>query len=487
MLKQTFRLAFALFAVLSLSRLPASAQNYVFQSTIADSSTNWLLGSPAVDAQGNVYILPFGSSDTNVRKYDRSGQFLGDFALGKYALGDSIAADQTENILILDDGASPSNIKEFNANGSLIATRFIGLFESGAYYPAGEGTIGFTVGRDGNYYLSYISTYTPYYHGPATYTLHIARYDTNANLLLNYPAILFGGASWNGGYNWYPAIRIAVDSASNTFVANTYTNLIQKVDSNGNVILTFGGQGSNPGQFTAGQYTGATMWMAIDTQNRLFVTDKGKVQIFSDNGAFLTSFGTAGSAIGQLGALNGITLDKRDNALIVNNGRIDIYAPSTNVAGTVALEGVYSQAGAALPNVTVQFRAPGTTAPLFTRTVTLTPDSPVVGKGAFTIANVPPGMYDITFKAPNSLQTTIPNVPISGMGYGPDVFLRGGDANNDNSVDSSDFGLLIGAYNSALAIPGSGYDASADFNYDGSVDSTDFFLLIGNFNANGDL
>ena len=47
--------------------------------------------------------------------------------------------------------------------------------------------------------------------------------------------------------------------------------------------------------------------------------------------------------------------------------------------------------------------------------------------------------------------------------------------------DSSDFTLLIGAFNSDETIPGSGYDPKGDFNSDGSVDSTDFTLLIGEF------
>ena len=52
-------------------------------------------------------------------------------------------------------------------------------------------------------------------------------------------------------------------------------------------------------------------------------------------------------------------------------------------------------------------------------------------------------------------------------------------------VDSTDFGLLIGAFNSDASIPGTGYDPTADFNEDGFVDSTDFGLLIGNYGAIG--
>ncbi len=51
------------------------------------------------------------------------------------------------------------------------------------------------------------------------------------------------------------------------------------------------------------------------------------------------------------------------------------------------------------------------------------------------------------------------NVPINATGGDvPNITLRlpAGDGNNDNSVDSSDFTLLIGAFNSDATISGSG-------------------------------
>ena len=66
------------------------------------------------------------------------------------------------------------------------------------------------------------------------------------------------------------------------------------------------------------------------------------------------------------------------------------------------------------------------------------------------------------------------------------VPLRLGDGNGDGSIDSTDFGTLIGAFNSSASIPGSGYDPTADYNGDGLVDSTDFGLLIGDFNLTSD-
>ena len=69
---------------------------------------------------------------------------------------------------------------------------------------------------------------------------------------------------------------------------------------------------------------------------------------------------------------------------------------------------------------------------------------------------------------------------------GVTAFLAGGDADGDNFVGPSDFGVLVGAYNTSASIPGSGYDPTADFNFDGFVDPTDFGILVGNYNTLGD-
>ena len=116
----------------------------------------------------------------------------------------------------------------------------------------------------------------------------------------------------------------------------------------------------------------------------------------------------------------------------------------------------------------------------FTRTVTLASDS------SFSLPNVPAGTYYLAVKGRIWLQKVVPLDAPDGGTPTISVSLLTGDANNDNSVDSSDFGILINAYGGDSSISGSGYDIRADFNCDGVVDSSDFGLLIGNFNTLGD-
>ena len=147
----------------------------------------------------------------------------------------------------------------------------------------------------------------------------------------------------------------------------------------------------------------------------------------------------------------------------------------TTVAGTITLQDTLLQA----QPVILQFRS---TDDGFSATVTLTPDS----TGQFTAAKVPEGTYDLAIKGSKWLQRVVAIDATNGPVSGVRASLPGGDANNDNSVDSTDFGLLIGTYNSNINLVGSGYDVHEDFNDDGSVDSTDFGILIGNYNQRGD-
>ena len=156
------------------------------------------------------------------------------------------------------------------------------------------------------------------------------------------------------------------------------------------------------------------------------------------------------------------------------------------LSGTVALEGPVYDAP-----VTFDFCAVDR-AFFFEKTVTTAAD------GAFSISDVPPGQYNVYVKGGKWLREPL----VIGAAASPlidlrtgnqsgaavrnaNIGLRGGDAIEDNIVDSSDFGVLNGCFGASLNTPGSGYDPTADFNNDGSDDSSDFGILIGNFGQAG--
>ena len=168
-------------------------------------------------------------------------------------------------------------------------------------------------------------------------------------------------------------------------------------------------------------------------------------------------------------------------------------APVT-ISGTATLEGVTlpHTGGIALDPITVYYFAPNSAAhnvnlavgatggPIATQSVAINP-----ADGSFSFTPAKSGAYDLEFKTAKSLSALQANVDTTKNKTGLALNLLAGDSNNDNSVDSTDFGNLIGAFNTTNSAAGSGYDPTVDFNYDGSVDSTDFGLLIGEFNNVG--
>ena len=167
-------------------------------------------------------------------------------------------------------------------------------------------------------------------------------------------------------------------------------------------------------------------------------------------------------------------------------------APATlpsGISGRIALDGVSDLTAvspyAPLGVFAFQFRAPGTTTAVYTLTAQLTPVGGGSPYGTFFLTGIPDGTYDVAIKGTKNLRVSLQNFAVTGNANLPDVLLLGGDANNDNSVDSTDFGLLIGLFNTEGSIAGSGYSPEADFNDDGFVDSTDFGILIGNYGQTG--
>ena len=151
-------------------------------------------------------------------------------------------------------------------------------------------------------------------------------------------------------------------------------------------------------------------------------------------------------------------------------------AERSRVSGLLTLEGIFGNAPA--QPVTFTFRSPGFD--------DFAPTLGVAPRGAFAV-NLPKRSGTLHIKGGKYLAANVNLDTTSGDVGGVTATLRAGDANNDNSCDTVDFGILVGAYNGDSSIPGSGYDPRADFNGDGVVDTTDFGLLVGNYNSEGAL
>jgi hypothetical protein len=75
-----------------------------------------------------------------------------------------------------------------------------------------------------------------------------------------------------------------VDSEGNIYVMDSGNYRIQKYDREGNFILTIGRRGQGPGEFIQPQK------LYLDSENNLYVSDVGRIQIFDSEGNFKDSF-----------------------------------------------------------------------------------------------------------------------------------------------------------------------------------------------------
>ena len=283
---------------------------------------------------------------------------------------------------------------------------------------------------------------------------------------------------------------------------------LQLIPVNGLNFLSIRGHQTSNGQFII--CNGVTSILAGQWYNAAAVADGHTLSLYlqtTPNGAynlensvpFLGAVGNQNTnwSVGR-GFYGGAATDRyfgaadeiriSDNALSPSQF---LFAPiaGATVTGRVSLEGVPDLSAvspsAPLGTFTVTFRTAGTATVVKTATVTLAVTAGSAN-GTFSVSGVPAGTYDVIIKGRKNLAVLSAGVVVGATtGTVPLVSLPAGDSNNDNFVDSSDFGTLIGAFNTDGSIAGSGYDPTVDFNFDGLVDSSDFGLLIGEFNNAG--
>jgi DNA-binding beta-propeller fold protein YncE len=128
-------------------------------------------------------------------------------------------------------------------------------------------------------------------------------------------------------------VGVALDASGNVYVVNhrTHTHYVQKFDSAGHLLLAWGSTGTGPGEIAAGS-TGGPEGIAIDPAAHVYVgdLDNSRVQEFTANGQFLSTFGSLGFGEGKFiaGPL-GVAVDASGNIFATQeNGTIQEFDPS---------------------------------------------------------------------------------------------------------------------------------------------------------------
>ena len=187
----------------------------------------------------------------------------------------------------------------------------------------------------------------------------VEKFDSSGKFLST-----FGSTGYDNGQFTYP-FGIGVDRQDNIYVSDD-NHRIQKFDSSGKFLAKWGGPGSGDGEF------GVVIRIAFDTQGNMYVTDMGNgLQKFDANGKFLAKYKTCGKAP-IIGAM-GLALDAQDNLYVfemLNNhlckfdssGRFvalwDGFNPGEGIGIAIDQQGnMYVAQGSGL-NLVVKYRKP---------------------------------------------------------------------------------------------------------------------------------
>jgi DNA-binding beta-propeller fold protein YncE len=118
---------------------------------------------------------------------------------------------------------------------------------------------------------------------------------------------------------------LALDAEGNLFVADTRNHRIQKFDSNGQFLATWGSAGSGDGQFNFiwgdPNHNLPGAGLAFDAQGNLYITDMGNVRIqkFDSNGKFLAKWGSQGTGDGQFARPLDLAVDAQGNVYVIDD------------------------------------------------------------------------------------------------------------------------------------------------------------------------
>ncbi len=271
-----------------------------------------------VDSQGNILVSngrgvnPDGTPNFNignkVEKFSPSGQYIGAIGTGGTGPGQFDEPSTLEISPVTGDlyvgDVYNNRMNQFDSQGN-----FIRSFGNGSFTPLIEGRAffgpsGVTFDKTGNVYVG----------------------DFNGDRIIKYTSDgqqigVIGGITGSapGEFQGLAGIRISPVSG-NIFVSDQFNNRVQVLDPDGKPLLTFGTQGSEPGQFLQ------PIGIEVDDQENIYVADSinSRVQVFDKNGKFMTAYGQpALDASGNPVSPPGLTDPPFGNPLDLTPGRFN--------------------------------------------------------------------------------------------------------------------------------------------------------------------
>ncbi len=132
----------------------------------------------------------------------------------------------------------------------------------------------------------------------------------------------FGRRGESDGEFNYPS-NIFVDRKNKVYVTDTMNFRVEIFDENGKFLTKFGQIGDSPGQFSRPK------GIAVDSQGNIFVVDalRETIEIYDQNSQYLGFLGGKGRRPGQFSLPTGIYIDSEDTIYVADsfNRRIQIF------------------------------------------------------------------------------------------------------------------------------------------------------------------
>ena len=205
-----------------------------------------------------------------------------------------IATDSANNVYVADQ--ANNRVQKFNSSGGFV----LKFGQPGSANGQFLNPFGVALDAAGNIYVT-DSAVEPRSNG------YVQKFDSSGTFV----------AAWGTSSQFLNgAGGVAVDSASNVYVAHPTGNRIHKFTSTGTLITTLGVAGSGDGEFNGP--TG----LAIDAADNLYVSETGnnRVQVFNSSFTFVRKFGTAGAGDGQFNGPWALAVDASGNVYVADSG-----------------------------------------------------------------------------------------------------------------------------------------------------------------------
>jgi DNA-binding beta-propeller fold protein YncE len=264
-------------------------------------TTEGVPSAVAVDpSDGSVYLAVTGTGRTskNVRKYDRTGKFLYDFAVSRSATW--LAVDLHGHLWVPEAFASGGRIFEYAVDDATKTAKALRIVDNKGTGPGQTKLLtGVAVDAAGYVYVA----------DPGNGVVHRYRHD----------------GSWVKDFGSKALFKgdmrgvVVDDAARRLYVANSHVGTIEVFDLDGNHVSTISGPGEGAGKFVDG-----ARQLTVTPDGDVWAADYGshRVQRFSPDGTYRSHFPDPEQVADPAGVLGprGVAVDPTTGDVLVADG-----------------------------------------------------------------------------------------------------------------------------------------------------------------------